>query len=302
MSVQYLPAYEKVLAKTSNGMRMNWPHKVQKMPLPSSSTRAPTSALENSAFRGGLIACFLMAAMFPVDLAAAPSRDSIPMLGSRDFGWSANDWDFKRDTPPGASHGPIRTDPRYPYESQIGMGEMGVIFETIHVPIVDTKDPILKPWAAKQMQATNDELLSGQRDLPFMAQSRCWPGGVPGQLLYLEPVYFLPTPKMVWMIWQRDHIVRRIRLTDKHSPNVKMSWFGESIGHYENGDTLVVDTIGLSTKLSYIDDFRTPHSEKEHVVERFTVSPDGRSLTANVTVEDPDTFLRKQRGADTETS
>ena len=72
------------------------------------------------------------------------------------------------------------------------------------------------------------------------------------------------------MIWQRDHMVRRIYLTDKHSEHVTPSWFGESIGHYENGDTLVVDTIGLSTKNSYIDNFRTPHTEKLHVVERFT--------------------------------
>jgi hypothetical protein len=29
---------------------------------------------------------------------------------------------------------------------------------------------------------------------------------------------------------------------------VRPSWYGESVGHYENGDTLVVDTIGISTK------------------------------------------------------
>lgn len=234
--------------------------------------------------------CLMMAAELPADLAAAPSTDAIPLLGSRDFGWNANDWDFSPDTPPGAKHGPIKTDPNYPYESQIGMGGMGVILVPIQVPIVDTADPILKPWAAKQMQATNDEVLSGKRKLPFVAQSRCWPGGVPGQLLYLEPMYFLQTPKVVWMIWQRDHVVRRIYLTDKHSANVKPSWFGESIGHYENGDTLVVDTIGLSAKNSYVDSYRTPHTEKEHVVERFTISPDGRTLTAIVTVDDPDTF------------
>ena len=71
---------------------------------------------------------------------------------------------------------------------------------------------------------------------------------------------------------------------------MKPSWFGESIGHYENGDTLVVDTVGLSTKNSYIDNFRTPHTEKLHVVERFTVSPDEKTLTGIVTVEDPDSF------------
>jgi hypothetical protein len=53
------------------------------------------------------------------------------------------------------------------------------------------------------------------------------------------------------MIWQRDHMVRRIHMTDKHSEKVKPSWFGESIGHYEADGTLVVDTIGLSARLSY---------------------------------------------------
>jgi hypothetical protein len=99
------------------------------------------------------------------------------------------------------------------------------------------------------------------------------------------------TPNEVWMMWQRDHMVRRVYLRDKHSPNLRPSWFGESIGHYENGNTLVVDTIGLSAhKFSYIDNFRTPHTEKEHVVERYTISPDGNLLTAMVRVEDPDAY------------
>jgi hypothetical protein len=219
---------------------------------------------------------------------SAPAKDSIPVLSARDFGWNANFWDFQLEPPAGSGHGPIRTDPAYPYNSQI---QNGGLFRggELQVPIVNAKDPILKPWAARQMQETNEELLSGKRKLPFIAQSRCWPGGVPGQLLFLEPVYFLQTAKEVVMLWQRNSFARHIFLTDRHSQNVKPSWFGDSIGHYENGDTLVVDTIGLSAK-SYIDSFRTPHSDKLHVVERFTISPDGKSLTAIVTVEDPDTF------------
>jgi hypothetical protein len=92
------------------------------------------------------------------------------------------------------------------------------------------------------------------------------------------------------MIWQRDHMVRRIYLTGKHTANPQPQSFGESIGHYEGANTLVVDTIGLATHNNYIDNFRTPHTEKEHVVERFTISPDGKKLTAVVTVDDPDTF------------
>jgi len=58
--------------------------------------------------------------------------------------------------------------------------------------------------------------------------------------------------------------VRHIHLTDKHSTNVKTSWYGESIGRYE-GDTLVVDTIGLDERTS-VDEFGTPHTQQLHVI------------------------------------
>ena len=248
------------------------------------------STLRSRLPTGGVVAGVLAVALMPSFSVAAPAADSIPQLGSRDFGWNANFWDFQLDPPQGSGHGPIKTDPKYPYNSQCQNGGCSVE-QDLRPPIVNTKDPILKPWAAAQMQATNEEVLSGRMAIPFASQSRCWPGGVPGQLLFLEPVYFLQTPNEVWMVWQRDHFTRRIYLTDTHSENVKPSWFGESIGHYEGGDTLVVDTIGLAAgKYHYIDSFRTPHTEKLHVIERFTISQDGRALTAIVTVEDPDTF------------
>jgi hypothetical protein len=220
---------------------------------------------------------------------ALTARDNnIPNLASRDFGWQHNveDWE---DAPPQSAHGPIRNDPAYPYLSN---AEANAVGGQATVRIVNTKDPILKPWAAAQMQATNEELFHGHATLvPFTAQSRCYPGGVPGQLLWpFEPFYVIQTPKIVYMMWQRDHWVRRIHMTDKHSEHVEPSWFGESIGWYENGDTLVVDTIGLQTKMSFLDNFRTPHTEKLHVVERFTISADGKNLTAVVTAEDPDTL------------
>jgi hypothetical protein len=248
------------------------------------------STLRSRLLAGGVVAGFLAVTLVPSFSMAGPVEVTIPQLGSGDFGWNANFWDFQLDPPPGSGHGPMKTDPKYPYTSQCQNGGC-VGGRDLRPPIVDTKDPILKPWAAEHMQATNEEVLSGKMVIPFTSQSRCWPGGVPGQLLFLQPVYFVQTPNQVWMIWERDHFVRRIYLTDNHSENVKPSWFGESIGHYEGGDTLVVDTIGLAAgKFHYIDSFRTPHTEKLHVVERFTISQDGRTLTAIVTVEDPDTF------------
>ena len=219
--------------------------------------------------------------------AQAPPASAIPPLASASFGWQTGiaDW---QDPPPSNMHGPIKPHPNHPYVSNAEAGRTG---KQPTLRIGNDTDPILKPWAAKIMRDSNTEALKGDTDIPFAAQARCYPGGVPGQLLFpFEPMYFVQLPNVIYMMWQRDQHVRRIRLTDKHSEHVKPTWFGESIGRYENGDTLVVDTIGLSTANSYIDNFRTPHTEKLHVVERFTISPDRNTLTAVVTVTDPDTF------------
>jgi len=242
-----------------------------------------THALKNCGAVAGLFTALLVSA----SPAQTPEKHPIPHLSSAGFGWQTNvaDW---QEPPSGSGHGPIRPDPARPFISNAEGGRTG---KQPSLRIGDSKDPILKPWAQKLMLDSNEEALRGERQVPFAAQARCYPGGVPGQLLFpFEPFYFIQTPKQVWMMWQRDMLVRRVFLTDKHSPNLKPSWYGESIGHYENGDTLVVDTIGLSTKNSYIDNFRTPHTEKLHVVERFTISPDEKNLTALVRVDDPDTF------------
>jgi hypothetical protein len=224
----------------------------------------------------------------PSNLDFSVSKNGIPNLASIDFAWLSDGADWM-DPPAGTpGHGRIKNDPDHPFIGNVDAIRLG---RQPTLRIGDYRDSVLKPWASKVMKDSNDEVLSGKLDVPFAAQARCWPGGVPGQLLYpAEPAYFIQTPKEVWMIWQRDHMVRHIYLTDKHSANLKPQSFGESIGHYEGNDTLVVDTVGLATKNNYIDNFRTPHTEKEHVVERFTISQDGKKLTAVVTVEDPDTF------------
>jgi hypothetical protein len=190
--------------------------------------------------------------------------------------------------PPAGLRGPIRDHPDHPMQ-----GNLDRAGRQVTVAIGNYMDPILKPWAAEAMRASNEEVLTGKRGMPFLATSRCYPGSVPGQLLWTaEPLFFLPGPKsnVIYMFWERDSQVRRIYLADQHSEHVTPSWFGESIGRYE-GDALVVDTIGLKTGLSFLDMYRTPHSEKLHVTERFKLSGDGMFLEALVKVEDPDTLV-----------
>jgi hypothetical protein len=138
------------------------------------------------------------------------------------------------------------------------------------------------------MRKTNEEVHAGK--VGFTARSRCWPHGVPGFLLYpVHPIFFIQTLKQVVMTWGQDFQFRHVYLNVPHSANPKPSWYGESVGHYENGDTLVVDTIGLNDK-TYIDNFRTPHTTQLHVVERFKIVAGGEGLEVKVRVEDPGAF------------
>jgi hypothetical protein len=226
-------------------------------------------------------AALLLSAQAPAGEGAA--KDAIPNLSSANFGWllKIGGTDF---LPPPSGIGPVANDPRYPH---VGNNQATQPTERI----ADVSNPNLKPWAAAQMQKANEAILKDHK-VGFVAQSRCWPAGVPAELLTsAEPVFFIQTPKEVWIIWQRGQQPRRVFLNAKHSEHPTPSWFGESVGHYENGDTLVVDTIGLSAPpYNFLDNYRTPHTVQEHVIERWTVSKDGKTLNVVATVDDPGTF------------
>ena len=81
-------------------------------------------------------------------------------------------------------------------------------------------------------------------------------------------------------------IVREIHLDqDAHPSNIAPSRAGHSIGSWE-GDTLVVDTVGF---LEGVLDGRTgvKHSTELHVVERFSLSEDGKTLMRSYVGIDP---------------
>ena len=186
---------------------------------------------------------------------------------------------------PPSGPGPVTFDKAHPYVDSAISRRTGAQ-PTLRV--ADLSNPILQPWVREELRKVNQRALTAM--IMFTPKERCWPIGVPGFLLYpVTPIYFLQTPKEVVMIWEEDHMARHVYLTDKHSPDVKPSWFGESIGHYENGDTLVVDTIGLNTR-TFVDSFRTPHTEQLHVVERFRIVDGGKALDVTAHVEDPGAF------------
>jgi hypothetical protein len=137
------------------------------------------------------------------------------------------------------------------------------------------------------MRKSNADVLAG--GIAFTARSSCTPAGVPGFSSFIvEPVYFIQSPKEVLMVYLGNQEVRHVYLNVPHSTNPKPSWYGESVGRYE-GDMLIIDTTGMNAK-TFVDNYRTPHTEKLHVVERYRLAEGGKVLEANISVEDPDTF------------
>jgi hypothetical protein len=213
---------------------------------------------------------------------ATPANAGPPNFSpSANVGWIAYTTEF---IPPSNGPGPVMDDPAHPYISNAIAARTG---KEPTFPVGDPSNPILQSWARDAVQKQSERVLSGKPG--YTLQARCWPMGVPGFHLYpVRPVFIVQTPKEVLMTWQGDHMVRHVYLNVPHSTHVKPSWFGESVGHYE-GDTLIVDTIGLNDR-TFIDNYRTPHTEKLHVVQRFQLIEGGKTLEVKLHVEDPGAF------------
>jgi len=212
-------------------------------------------------------------------LVAAPlaAQNSAPDFQSNYVAWVAMNQDLAQ---PPTGPGPTKSDPAHPYIPN-GRGQQPTF------RIADVGNPNLKPWAAAQMKKSNEDVLAGK--IAYTARSSCMPAGVPGFSSFIvEPVYFIQSPKEVLMVYSGDQQVRHVYMNVPHSKSVKPSWYGESVGHYE-GDTLVVDTIGTNAK-TYVDNYRTPHTEKLHVIERYRLINGGQVLENQIWAEDPDTF------------
>jgi hypothetical protein len=190
--------------------------------------------------------------------------------------------------PPETGPGPVTFDPAHPYVPNFTPGKAPTY------RVADLSNPILQPWAKDRMRKANEDVLAGH--VPFRARESCWPAGVPTFLVYalVTPLYFLQTPKQVVMTYSGGPEFRHIYLGVPHSANPKSSWYGESVGRYE-GDALVVDTIGLNER-TYVDNYRTPHTDKLHVVERYRLIEDGNILEVRFTVEDPGAFTQQWSG------
>jgi hypothetical protein len=122
------------------------------------------------------------------------------------------------------------------------------------------------------------------RSVPNML---CLPSGGPSLFVIRSPFEIFEGFGRITFIFETEgsNQPRTIYLNEKTQPeNIYPSFNGHSIGHWEGG-TLVVDTIGFNGRGALFNG--VPKTEKTHVIERFSVSPDGKVMTDEITTEDP---------------
>lgn len=127
------------------------------------------------------------------------------------------------------------------------------------------------------------------KDLPIaLPPTRCLPPGMPYMLFTSYPMEILMTPGQVTMIVEFLNEPRHIYMDGRKLPEDPDPLFaGSSVGHWE-GDTLVVETIGIRDD-TVLDSDAMPHSDALRVTERYRETRPG-VLDVNVTLDDSKAF------------
>lgn len=148
----------------------------------------------------------------------------------------------------------------------------------------------LQPWAMEIYERNrvgvdpNDTGLDQLDPVIF-----CFPFG-PTRAMMLRQFEIVQLPQEVLLLFEWDSSVRRIYMDGRaHPEHWPFGWMGHSIGRWE-GDTLVVDTVGLNDR-TWLDRAGTPHSDQLHVVERFR-RVDQDTLEIEFLFEDPKAFTK----------
>jgi hypothetical protein len=143
------------------------------------------------------------------------------------------------------------------------------------------------PWA---LEVFNQRVESNSKDDP---EAQCLPVGVPRYMFDPYPFQIMQTPNKVIFIFEGDNYLWRMvpivpaEAAREHAKDVKPTWLGDSVGHYE-GDALVVDVVGFNGK-AWMDQAGHPQSPQQHLTERYTRT-DSLTLKYEVTIDDPGAY------------
>jgi hypothetical protein len=154
------------------------------------------------------------------------------------------------------------------------------------------KEPDIKylPWSLQRLMSENpptgpDAKYEATTD-PQMHY--CEPHGV-GRI-YMHPIKsrMVQTPEAVYILYEMGPVFRVVWMQGNHPEDPDPQYWGHSIGWYENGDTLVVDTVGFNDR-SWLDQLGHPHTEKLHTIERYKKTG-ADTMEYDITVDDPGAY------------
>ena len=139
----------------------------------------------------------------------------------------------------------------------------------------DYKNPILTPEASAALKKRGELALAG--GFPN-AEDQCRPIAAPFSSAVQFDFQILKKKNGdLAIVGHQDDQVRHIRMGGKHPAKVVPTAMGDSIGHWE-GDTLVIDTVGVRTdEFIASDRIGTPQSELMHTIERYRLIDGARA-------------------------
>ena len=151
--------------------------------------------------------------------------------------------------------------------------------------------PPLQAWAKAIYDENRRGLAPAEGGLDEMDPTiYCLPHGFPRAMTVNYPFEIVQTPNVVYILFESTQMQRRVYMDGRKMPDGYPSTFlGFSTGKYE-GDTLVVETVGLND-LTWMDGRAIPHSDALRVTERIRrASP--TALEIDFRFEDPQSFER----------
>jgi hypothetical protein len=150
------------------------------------------------------------------------------------------------------------------------------------------EQPLLTPRYAAILKSWQDAAAHGNEQAGNSAN--CVPPGMPTVMIQPYAIEFLFTPGRVTVIQEAFMQVRRVFTDGRgHPPDLDPTFNGHSIGHWE-GDTLVIDTVGIKTR-TVLDPVAVRHSEQLHILERIRLAAPER-LEIETTMEDPEALVK----------
>jgi len=144
-----------------------------------------------------------------------------------------------------------------------------------------------KPEATYKVAGTND---------PYFRT--CDPMGFPRNMLFeTRGVAFSTMADRIIVLSQYQRVWREILMDGSalpkdpgHRGGADSRYYGYSVGHWENDNTLVVQTVGLDPN-TWLNNAGYPHSVDAQVEERY-VRPDHNHLNLTITLTDPKLYTK----------